>query len=156
MSEARYKLLDRFHKRLQFVILLVLFFPTLLNALYGIGGEDLSVNNTILSWSMILVMLVIVFVVAEVMERKMSMKLIQYSNNLLLLETIALILLMSIFIIYENGPLTTLANSILKCSLIASFMIPSVLMLFVLLGTFCREEAAYIDRFFKKFLRTKV
>lgn len=73
-------------KRLQLVMVLVLFFPVLLDALYKSVSDELSASHMILKWSIVIVVLVLSYLCYEGIKDRILVWVARWTNILLLLE----------------------------------------------------------------------
>jgi hypothetical protein len=132
MPENKSSNFGKLQRRLTFVMVFVLFFPTLISSLYGISSDPLSLTNTILSWGSFLTFFILIFFSIEIFERYLAYWVIKFINFLLLCEVVIFIPLFNIIAKYKTGPITSnLDYLVFSVSLFVMYALPFVM--FVLL-----------------------
>lgn len=83
--------------RLQFVLLLVLFFPTVLQALYQTGGTGQDASKVILQWGMVVMVFTLFYLFLEAVKDKLSSKMMKILDWILLADIVCFIPVLFVF-----------------------------------------------------------
>ncbi|OGH94622.1 MAG: hypothetical protein A2538_04280 [Candidatus Magasanikbacteria bacterium RIFOXYD2_FULL_41_14] len=111
MSEIDQKQLTKLKKKLELVLVLVLFFPTLLTSLYGLSGPDtLILNNTILNFGITIACSILIFIFIEVCESFLRDWLIKLMSILLTLEIFSFIIAILDMALMKNAAPTSVLS----------------------------------------------
>ena len=111
------------------MIVLVLFFPTLLSSLFGITGNTLSINNAVLNWGVFVAFFILIFIFTEVFEDDLKGWVVRAANILLLIEAFVFAPILMIFAQHKTAPLDThlVVFWALKILLWLLFIIPIII-----------------------------
>ncbi len=73
------KLIEDVDKKLQFTLVLALFFPVLLEALFDLSGANhTEASNIILKWSLVIFLLILNYLIFESKKAELSIKSLKY------------------------------------------------------------------------------
>jgi hypothetical protein len=89
--------LETLRTRLQFSVVLALFFPVLFQAMYGAESSKI-----ILSWSLVVALLTFSYLLVEVMRDKILNTIVRYTNIFLLLQIFSYVVVLYILALLQN------------------------------------------------------
>lgn len=132
MNDKREVLINQLRKRLEFVFVLVLFFPVLLASLFNISNAG-SGDNHVLSWGAVISLLIIVFVTLEFSQKYNSIFALKAINILLISQIIAFIPHIYILAQYKVATLYFPTTLVIFISTLLVYLIPLVVIVVMVL-----------------------
>lgn len=131
--------------RLQFVIVLALFFPTLLDALYQGVADQLTSSKLILQWGSIVSFLIVSYLIIEFLVREIRIWALRTLDVLLLTEVA---LFIPVLMFFSRGPTATLAplysllfkilfNGLWLVPIAISLLLASLVLAHSIVSSFC-------------------
>ena len=118
--------------RIQFVAVLTLFFPTLIDAL-GAGSEQMQSNSSILMWGIVITALIANYLIIEIMGADLKGWLIKWVNILLLINVAAFIPVLFVLAAVQKESISAFYIAPFSAGLIGTMTLPVlILILFVI------------------------
>ena len=118
--------------RIQFVAVLTLFFPTLIDAL-GAGSEQIQSNSSILMWGVVITALIANYLIIEIMGSALKAWLIKWVNILLLINVAAFIPVLFVLAAVQKESISAFYIAPFSAGLVGMMALPVLtLILFVI------------------------
>lgn len=148
----------RVHDRLQFVLILVFFFPTVIQAMFNLAGsEEADASKIILGWGLIIAMLVATYLFLESFQEHFRSRFLKLIDGLLLVY-IALFVPVFLILSYlaSQGEISTIYSYPLGISLAGMVFLPILLILILTAYAYFKEILWIKDEFFEKKVSTNL
>ncbi|HVY67300.1 MAG TPA: hypothetical protein VHA30_00160 [Patescibacteria group bacterium] len=132
-SEEKKELIGEVERRLEFVITLAIFFPSLLYSLFNVANEsEQNSNGIIIKWGLFVSFYIIDYIIFQIRKKRTGESLLEMLKILLLIGIGIYIIPIWDMAIYGNGPIYGISALLFKSSLWILLAIPLLLIILLL------------------------
>lgn len=116
-------------RSLQFLMVIVLFFPTMISAIFG-SADITRLNDSILSWGIVVIFCILIFLLTEIWGHRIRERIARQINLAIFIEIFFFILILYFLLAFKGATSMGLVNAILfEYFLVALYLFPTIIFL---------------------------
>jgi len=136
MDQKTNNLIEKLKKNIQFLIVLVLFFPTMISAVFE-SADIIRLNNSILSWGMVVMFCILIFLLVEIWGHRIRKQIAKQIDLAILIEIFFFTPILYFLIAFKGASSMRFIDVILfEYLLIALYLLPIIIFLWILTEMF--------------------
>ena len=122
---------EKLKNNLQFLIVLVLFFPTMISAIFG-SADITRLNDSILSWGIVVIPCILIFLLVEIWGHRIRGRIARQIDLAILIEVFFFIPILYFLLAFKGATSMSFTNAILfEYHLSALYLFPTIIFLWV-------------------------
>lgn len=123
--------IEKLKRNIQFLIVLVLFFPTMISAIFG-SSDIARLNNSILSWGMVVVPCILIFLLVEIWGYRVRERIAKQIDLAILIDVFLFVPILYFFMVFKDATSMSFINTILfEYFLVALYLFPTIILLWI-------------------------